>query len=141
MPYYPQVATEPLEGEIKPFSQWNQMDGFTQRQMIPESPPQFYVERHAYPQAQSGWGVLGTHGEQLVDRQMGTVAAGCMTDLSNLKSEAMDGWGVLGAHGELIDRQMGTVAAGCMTEASDLKSETMDASEMFKYVNLDGCGV
>jgi hypothetical protein len=142
MPYYPQIAMEPMESEIKPFSQWNQTDGFAQRQMISESPPQFYVERHAYPQleAQSGWGVLGTHGE-LVDRQMGTVAAGCMTEPSNLKSEAMDGWGVLGAHGKVVDRQMGTVAAGCMTDASNLESEAMDASEMFKYVDLDGCGV
>jgi hypothetical protein len=103
MPYYPQVAMEPTQGEIKPSSQWHQMDGFAQCQMT--SSPQFDVEQHDYPQAPSGWGVLGVYGEQPVDPQMGTVAAGCMTDPPNLKSEAMD------------------------------------ASEMFKYVNLDGYDV
>jgi hypothetical protein len=87
MPYNPQfLSMEFVQGEIDPSSQLHQSDVFAERQMIP--PPQFPEEQHACSQTPRG--VLGAHGEQLVDRQMGIVAAGRMVDPSNLNSEAID---------------------------------------------------
>ena len=86
MPYPPsQVDVEPVQGEINPSSQWQQVDEFTQRQII--SPPQFQQPEHAHPQP---WEEFGAHREQLVFPWTGPGAASCMADPPNLKPEEME---------------------------------------------------
>lgn len=81
------MDSEFAQGEIVPSSQWYPMSGFVEPQMT--SPPHFQVEQHHDAYLQSPRGESGDHEEQLA-QWMGTEAADCMADPSNLKSEAMD---------------------------------------------------